>query len=169
VEENEISQANLGMAGGPPQHHLAWMGCRLGSGDFLVHKDAARTDADVSTIHDNVDRTRKKGRLLKELPFFGVVSVAMAASSASGQPLTGDIAQGQELARRVCSACHRVEKTPEATIFLPGPAFKTIADTPSTTAISLRVFLRTPHKNMPNLILTENETDDVVSYILSLK
>jgi cytochrome c len=93
----------------------------------------------------------------------------MAASSASGQPLMGDIAQGQELARKVCSACHRIERAPAAIDLSPGPAFKTIADSPSTTSISLRVFLRTPHKNMPNLILTESETEDVVGYILSLK
>jgi hypothetical protein len=31
------------------------------------------------------------------------------------------------------------------------------------------VFLRSPHRNMPNLILSEAESDDVIAYILSLK
>ena len=48
---------------------------------------------------------------------------------------------------------------------LPAPAFQTIANDPAVTALSLRVFLRTPHKNMPDLVLTETETDDVIGYI----
>ncbi len=46
------------------------------------------------------------------------------------------------------------------------PAFQDVADNP---AISLRVFLRTPHETMPDLILTAAETDNVIAYILSLK
>jgi hypothetical protein len=34
--------------------------------------------------------------------------------------------------------------------------------------LSLRVFLRTPHATMPDLMLTPDETDDIISYILTL-
>jgi hypothetical protein len=37
------------------------------------------------------------------------------------------------------------------------------------TALSLRVYLQTPHATMPNIVLTPEETDDVISYILTLK
>ena len=40
---------------------------------------------------------------------------------------------------------------------------------PSATALSLRVFLQTPHVRMPDFQLSNNEIDDVVAYILSLK
>jgi mono/diheme cytochrome c family protein len=110
-----------------------------------------------------------EGRRRAKLRVVGIVSAALGASPASGQPLIGDIAQGQELARRICSGCHQIERAPPAGDVLAGPAFKAIADNPSTTALSLRVFLRTPHRNMPNLILTESETQDVIGYILSLK
>ena len=33
----------------------------------------------------------------------------------------------------------------------------------------LRVFLRTPHRDMPNFILAEEETDNIIAYIHSLK
>jgi hypothetical protein len=33
--------------------------------------------------------------------------------------------------------------------------------------LSLRVFLRTPRATMPDLMLTPDETDDIISYILS--
>ncbi len=40
---------------------------------------------------------------------------------------------------------------------------------PSTTALSLRVFLQTPHARMPDLNLTQDEIGDVAAYILTLK
>jgi mono/diheme cytochrome c family protein len=50
-----------------------------------------------------------------------------------------------------------------------GPSFLEVAAHPATTALSLRVFLQTPHATMPNLMLTPEETDDVISYILTLR
>ena len=47
--------------------------------------------------------------------------------------------------------------------------FAEIAKVPSTTALSLKVFLRTSHRNMPNFILQPDEADDIVAYIMSLK
>jgi cytochrome c len=47
--------------------------------------------------------------------------------------------------------------------------FAEIAKLPSTTALSLKVFLQTSHRNMPNFILQPDEAGDVVAYILSLK
>ena len=49
------------------------------------------------------------------------------------------------------------------------PSFQSIADLPSTIKLSLKVFLRSNHRNMLNLILSEAESDDVIAYILSLK
>jgi hypothetical protein len=49
------------------------------------------------------------------------------------------------------------------------PTFQAIAQQPSTTSMALRVFLQTPHAQMPNLVLNTGETDDIVAYILSLK
>jgi cytochrome c len=34
---------------------------------------------------------------------------------------------------------------------------------------SLKVFFQTSHRNMPNLIITPAQADDLVNYILSLK
>ena len=44
-----------------------------------------------------------------------------------------------------------------------------IADSPAKTALNLRVFLKSPHRNMPDLILNEIEIDSVIAYIQSLK
>ena len=38
---------------------------------------------------------------------------------------------------------------------------------PSTTSMSLRVFLQSPHANMPDYRLTRDQLDDVVAYLLA--
>jgi hypothetical protein len=37
------------------------------------------------------------------------------------------------------------------------------------TGLALAVFLRTPHRNMPNLIISDRDRDNVIAYILSLR
>ena len=49
------------------------------------------------------------------------------------------------------------------------PTFLDVANMASTTALSLKVFLRTSHKEMPNLLISETDSDDLIAYILSLK
>jgi cytochrome c len=93
--------------------------------------------------------------------------IAVAAPSVA-QGLRGDVAAGKRLAANWCGACHVVE--PRRT--QPGDAassFQSIASLPSTTALSLKVFLRTSHQDMPNFQLTLEESDDVIAYLLSLK
>ena len=72
------------------------------------------------------------------------------------------------MAEQRCSQCHGVksgEKSPNAA----APSFTDVADEPSLTEYTLRVFLQTPHPTMPNLIIKPDEMDDIVSYIVSLK
>lgn len=47
--------------------------------------------------------------------------------------------------------------------------FAEIANLSSTTPLSLKVFLRSNHNRMPNLIISESDTDDLIAFILSLK
>jgi mono/diheme cytochrome c family protein len=97
--------------------------------------------------------------------------VALAAMAGAGdawaQETRGDAGAGQRLAGRWCSSCH--QSGGDGAAKDRAPTFEQIARLPSTTALSLRVFLRTSHPNMPNIQLTPAETDDVVAYILSLK
>jgi mono/diheme cytochrome c family protein len=106
---------------------------------------------------------------MRSLALVFLITISAAPSPVCGQSSPGDIAQGHALAIKVCADCHRVAKGHGVSKELSAPAFQAIADASSTTALSLRVFLRTPHRNMPNLMLRESETDDVIAYILSLK
>ena len=84
-------------------------------------------------------------------------------SCALGQE-AGDPVAGQRFAEATCMTCHGPNEGPKR-----APAFAAIAAMPSTTALSLRVFLQSPHPSMPNLILSQTERDDLVAYILSLR
>ena len=81
----------------------------------------------------------------------------------------GDIVAGERLAREVCAACHAVERGDTLVSFEGAPAFQLVANDPSASEVGLRVFLRTPHENMPDFILTPQQTDVIVTYILSLR
>ena len=50
-----------------------------------------------------------------------------------------------------------------------GPSFFEVVEHPATTELSLRAYLQTPHATKPNLILTAQETDDIIAYLLKLK
>ncbi|MGA2291788.1 c-type cytochrome [Bradyrhizobium sp.] len=81
---------------------------------------------------------------------------------------TDSTAAGHRLAEAWCKACHAIDATMTGS---PGkaPDFAAIANQPSTTALSLKVFLQTSHNSMPNLVIAPGEADDLVNYILSLK
>jgi hypothetical protein len=50
------------------------------------------------------------------------------------------------------------------------PNFETIAKTPGMTSIALTAVLRTPHRNMPNIIIAdEDHLRNVAAYVLSLQ
>ncbi len=81
----------------------------------------------------------------------------------------GDSAKGLALAQRLCADCHSV--TPGAAGSPPKAAadFETIANTPGMTDLALSVWLRTPHRQMPNLQLSDDQRTDLIAYIASLR
>jgi len=91
-----------------------------------------------------------------------------ASFPAFAQPSDGDPASGRVTAARLCSSCHPI--LPNSPAAKADPlSFQSIADEPSTTGISLNVFLHSNHNNMPDLILSGAESNDLIAYILSLK
>lgn len=98
-----------------------------------------------------------------------MAAVASQTAAATAQQLPGDAVAGLAYARAICADCHDVEREWDELAAFYGPPFIDVAAMPTTTEMSLRVFLRTPHEDMPNLILSEKDTDNVIAYILSLK
>jgi len=101
--------------------------------------------------------------------FLPVLGLVLIAGTASAQTLPGDPANGRALAQRDCAGCHLVSDRQNGPAADGVPSFAAIARMPSTTELSLRAFMRTPHPPMPDLALSRQDMDDVVSYILSLR
>lgn len=102
-----------------------------------------------------------------------VPAVALAAlltsSAVFAQSVSGDPVEGENFARENCASCHEVDKGQYGISLEGAPAFQDVADDSAMTSLALRVFLRSPHEVMPDLMLSDTETDDVIAYILSLK
>ena len=89
--------------------------------------------------------------------------------NASGATLLPDsVSAGHRLADAWCTQCHAIDAG-TAGRANAAPDFAAIANQPSTTALSLKVFLKTSHRSMPNLVIAPDQADDLVEYILSLK
>jgi mono/diheme cytochrome c family protein len=102
------------------------------------------------------------------LPYLIAAAISTALVPALAQPLSGDPASGRQLATRLCSSCHQVLPMTNSDKSDP-PSFQSVADQPSTTGISLNVFLHSNHKNMPDFLISTAASNDLIAYILSLK
>ena len=78
-------------------------------------------------------------------------------------------AVGRRLAETVCSACHQIGATVSSKSPKSGaPSFVDVSRMPWTNELSIKVFLRSLHPTMPNIILSPEEIDSVAAYIVSL-
>lgn len=97
------------------------------------------------------------------------IAACLAASAAAGQDLPGDPLAGREFALQACAPCHQVVADQESARFSVAPSFLDVANTVGMTPMALNVWLQRPHPTMPNLMLSPEETADVVSYIWGLR
>jgi mono/diheme cytochrome c family protein len=93
-----------------------------------------------------------------------ILMLTVPAVSATAQSV-GNPLIGRQTASTLCTPCHQIGQTRRD----GAPSFVDIANMPSTTALSLKVFLRSSHQEMPNLIIPDSQTDDLIAYILSLR
>ncbi len=99
-----------------------------------------------------------------------VAGLGAAAAALAMEPM-GSVEDGRRLALDVCAQCHVVAETqrPPRPPVPNVPSFFALADEPRITEFYLRSFFRTPHRVMPNFMLTADEIDNIVVYIFSLK
>lgn len=67
-----------------------------------------------------------------------------------------------------CSHCHAIEGPTE---HVPGeaPSFAEIANTPGMTGRGVAAALDSSHQTMPNFVLAQDDRNNVIAYILSLR
>lgn len=105
-------------------------------------------------------------RLCARLASSALIAACAATSAFAAD--ANDVAMGRELAARICADCHAVRPAEVQSPRAGAPSFEDIAAVPGLTPIALKVALRSSHREMPNLVLDENETERIVAYILSL-
>jgi mono/diheme cytochrome c family protein len=85
-----------------------------------------------------------------------------------GHAQVGSPQEGRALAQDVCSECHAIGKGQVRSPNARSPAFSELATTPGMTPVALMVALTTPHAGMPMFMLTADQREDIIAYILSL-
>ncbi|SFO81243.1 hypothetical protein SAMN05216330_104777 [Bradyrhizobium sp. Ghvi] len=101
---------------------------------------------------------------LSILFLFTVVHTAAGATRLSLRK----VSEGHRLAQAWCQPCHAIEPGMSG-FFDLAPSFQAVADRNGTTALSLKVFWRTSHHDMPNLVIAPDQADALSEYILSLR
>jgi mono/diheme cytochrome c family protein len=95
-----------------------------------------------------------------------VLALSVAASPIHAQ---GNPKEPPALAQQVCSECHAILRGQVRSPNSKSPTFVELATAPGMTATALLVALTTPHAGMPMFILTTEQRENVIAYILSLK
>ncbi len=96
----------------------------------------------------------------------GLITIAPASAQSTD---VGDPAKGYAFARLNCSTCHAIQRGRARSRVEEATPFQVFANTPGVTRTAMLVFLRTPHPTMPNLVVTGEDADNVIAYILSLQ
>jgi len=98
---------------------------------------------------------------------------ALTAALAAAVPATGeeigDPVMGARLAQDICVECHAVDPDDTVSLNFAAPPFQEIANRPEITPLALSVWFRSPHPNMPNFVLSPDENQNVIAYIMSLR
>ena len=93
----------------------------------------------------------------------GSIAIATAAGAQTVDPSIG-----RRLAETVCSECHQIDAASPPGSNPAAPSFVDISRMTSTTELAIKVFLRSSHPHMPDIILSPEEIDSVAAYIIGL-
>ena len=108
-------------------------------------------------------------RLLQFLVPFKIFSIAVLMAGAASSATIGNPDRGFEFAKQSCAGCHAIQPKQHLSPVAAATSFQKVSEVGGMTEMALRVFFRTPHKNMPNLIIAGEDQDNVIAYILSLQ
>jgi mono/diheme cytochrome c family protein len=101
------------------------------------------------------------------------VAWTLTAATVAGAQELGDAREGLRFAQKACAECHAVLRRQALSPMPSAPTFKAVANTPGMTGRALTVWFRSSHpmlpKKMPNLVIDDDDLDNVIAYILSLR
>ena len=103
--------------------------------------------------------------MIAGLPVMAAIlgTAALAATDGPGNP-----GYGRGLAGDLCGDCHIVSPDQHYDGQI-GPNLIERVREPEITELALRSYLQTTHPVMPNIMLTREQADDVIAYLLTFK
>jgi cytochrome c2 len=110
---------------------------------------------------------RTKGYVMKVPMIPIVVWIWIAGATAVQAQNLGDKSKGRIFAEAICAECHAIMPSETASPRTDAATFKAIANTPGMTELAIAVWLKTPHRKMPNLIIGNDDMENVIAYIIS--
>lgn len=110
----------------------------------------------------------ERSRCLRAWRGLAVVAVLLLPVSVNAQE-PGDARAGLSFAKKNCTACHAVRQGETESPNPEAPSFDSVAKTRGMTGRALAVWLQTSHPTMPNFLISREDRDNVISYIMSLK
>lgn len=112
-----------------------------------------------------------------ELLAGAVIATALAACAAQPAPGPasapighgGSAAHGLAYAQAACASCHAVGAGELVSPHPLAPPFQRVADTPGMTGLALHVWLRSPHENMPQIVVAPEQVEHLAAYLGSIE
>jgi mono/diheme cytochrome c family protein len=99
-----------------------------------------------------------------------VVAAALIALPGAARAVElGSEGLGKAFAAKACAECHDIEPGGSLSPNPESPSFQEVADSIGMSPRALAVWLRSSHPTMPDIILSDEDTDNVIAYIMSLK
>ena len=128
------------------------------SGDVMLH-------GQVSAV-----ALRRAIAVSAAIAAFGLAACASSggAEEDASAGESGRAARGLEFAREACSSCHGVEPDEMQSPNSAAPTFQQLANRPDMSQIAVTALLRSPHRYMPALKVTPEQTDELAAYLLAL-
>ena len=97
-----------------------------------------------------------------------IVAIFILPVSVNAQE-PGDAQAGFLFAKKNCVECHAVGQGQTESPNPEAPSFDSVAKTRGMTGRALAVWLQTSHPTMPNFLISQDDRNNVISYIMSLK
>ena len=116
--------------------------------------------------------TIENGRQAKACLFtlsFLLVSGTLYPSSMAEEMRRPSAESGLKLAQKLCKACHIIAGDGSAPAPVGPPSFPSIANKPGQTADRIIGALVAPHPPMPDMHLTNDEMQDILAYLDTLR
>ena len=108
--------------------------------------------------------------LFKRLPgLMAILILSIVATNPAMAVELGSPGPGEAIALEICSDCHIVSDRQVRFHIFGLPSFSEIANDPKRTEFWIRTFMRTPHFEMPNYMLSDQQVDNLIAYFRTLK